>query len=197
VAAEIPGAQRVVVPGVGHGTVTADSSGCASSVLLRFLDGDAIATACPRVPTGVPAVVIPPRRFADIPAPAAPGSGSPPAATRLPRTIAGLGLTLDDVRFALSPAFLSLSGGGLRGGTYRASGRAGLVLRRYSAIGGLQVSGRWRNHRLRLRIGGRAAAPGHLSIAPSGRFTGVLAHTRVAGRLPHRPPHPSGTGGVT
>jgi hypothetical protein len=136
-------------------------------------------------------VATPPRRLADVP-PASRGGGA-----RVRRTLAGLGLTLDDVRFALSPAFLSLAGGGLRGGAYRASGRAGLVLRGYVAVGGLRVSGRWHDHRLRLRVGGRAAAHGHVSIAPSGRFTGVLAHARVTGRLPHRPPHPAGTGGVS
>ena len=40
VAARLPGAQRVLVPGVGHGTITADSSGCAANALVRFLAGD-------------------------------------------------------------------------------------------------------------------------------------------------------------
>jgi pimeloyl-ACP methyl ester carboxylesterase len=185
VAAELPDARRVVVPGVGHGTVTADPSGCAAGVLLRFLSGDPVGTDCPRVPTGVPAVAIPPRRLAGV------AGGS-----RVQRTVGALGLTLDDVRFALSPAFLSLAGGGLRGGSYRASGRRGLVLAGYSAIAGMRLSGRWHGHRLHLRVDGRDAARGHVTIAPSGRFAGALGAKRVSGRLPHHPPHPGSSGGV-
>jgi hypothetical protein len=60
----------------------------------------------------------------------------------------------------------------------------------------VRLSGRWHDHRLRLRIGGPAAARGTLVITPAGRFRGVLAGHRITGRLPHRPPRPISRGGI-
>jgi pimeloyl-ACP methyl ester carboxylesterase len=185
VAARLPRAQRVIVPGVGHSTLTADSSGCAASVLLRFLAGDPVGADCPRVPTRVPAVAVPPRSLQAV-----------PGASRVSRTTAAIGLTLDDVRFALSPAFFNRAGGGLRGGTYRDSGRFGLLLAGYEAIEGVRLSGRWHGRRLVLRIGGRSAARGRVTVTPAGAYRGVLAGTRVAGRLAHHPPRPVSRGGI-
>jgi hypothetical protein len=204
-AARLPGAARVVVPGVGHAASLSDPSGCATDTLVRFLAGRAAGRDCPRVPTGVPALPLPPRTLAEVPPlPGVRGAGGGTAARgaartaavplRAARTAAAVGLTLDDVRFALSPAFLGRGGGGLRGGTYRAGGR-GLVLSRYEAVGGVRVSGRGRGSRLVLRIGGPSAAAGRLTVAPSGRFHGTLGGRRLAGRLPHRPPRTdAGTG---
>jgi pimeloyl-ACP methyl ester carboxylesterase len=192
VAGRIPGAARVVVPGVGHAPSLADRSGCAADTLLRFLAGRPAGGDCPRVPTGVPALPLPPRRLAGVPplrglrrVGGAGGAGGVP--DRVARTAAAVGLTLDDVRFALSPAFLARSAGGLRGGSFGATGR-GLVLARYEAVGGVRVSGGGHGARLVLRVGGPAAAPGTLTVAPTGRFHGMLGGQRVAGRLAHRPP---------
>jgi pimeloyl-ACP methyl ester carboxylesterase len=185
VAAQLPGAVRVMVPGVGHGTITADPSGCAAGVLLRFLAGDPVGANCPRRPTGVPAVAVPPRRLRDV------AGGS-----RVARTVAAVGLTLDDVRFALSPAFFTRAGGGLRGGRYRDSGRHGLVLEGYEAVTGVRLSGRWHGRRLQLRVGGRAAARGTLTVTPTGAYRGTLAGAHVQGRLAHHPPRPLSRGRV-
>ena len=38
-AAAIPGAERVVVPGVGHAVVGGDPSGCGLRALQRFVEG--------------------------------------------------------------------------------------------------------------------------------------------------------------
>jgi len=114
---------------------------------------------------------------------------------RLRRTATAVALTLDDVRFALSPALIARAGGGLRGGTYR-DGQHGLVLDRYEAVGGVRLTGRWHGRRLRLLVTGPAAAPGTLSIDPSGRFRGVLGGRPITGRLAHRPPRPVSAGRV-
>jgi pimeloyl-ACP methyl ester carboxylesterase len=195
IAAQIPGARRLTVRGVGHSVVSGDPTGCAAGLLVRFLEGALPpAETCRSVPTGVPAVKTPPPRLADVtPLPLLATARRPP--TQVRRTAAAVGLTLDDVRFALSPAFLHRAGGGLRGGTYRDTGR-GLVLARYEAVGGVRLSGRWHGRQLRLRIGGPAAAHGRLVITPAGRFRGVLAGHRITGRLAHRPPRPISRGGV-
>ena len=66
VAAEIPGAQRVTVPGVGHAIVGADLSGCGVRQLLRFVAARPVRARCPRVPTEVPATAVPPTAFAQL-----------------------------------------------------------------------------------------------------------------------------------
>jgi pimeloyl-ACP methyl ester carboxylesterase len=198
VAARLPHAERVVVPGVGHATVPSDPSECAAAALMRFLDGRPAGGDCERVPTGVPALAAPPASAAAVePLAALRAAGSTGA--RLPervrRTAAAVGLTLDDVRFALSPTFLDQVGGGLRGGTYRATPR-GVVLDAYEAVDGIRVSGRPRGRRLVLAVAGPAAARGRLTVEPDGRLRGTLAGRRVAGRLPHRPPQPDIGGGI-
>ena len=54
------GAQRVVVPGVGHAVVGGDPSRCGIRRLFAFLRGRPASAACPRVPTEVPAIGVPP-----------------------------------------------------------------------------------------------------------------------------------------
>ena len=176
VAAAIPGARRVVVPGVGHAVVGGDPSGCGQRAVEEFLAGEETGGVCPRVATGVPAVAIPPRTLSR----AAPlrGLGGRPG-----RTAAALGMTIDDLAFSLSPAFLAYSGGGLRGGSF-AVRRGQVVLRRFSAVRGLWISGVARRGVLRLRVGGAAAARGRVVLRSGGRLAGRLGGRRIAVRLP-------------
>jgi pimeloyl-ACP methyl ester carboxylesterase len=208
VAAELPGAVRVLVPGVGHGVVSADPTGCATGVLLRFLTGGPAGGGCRRVSTGVPAVHVPPPTLRAVSplrtlrAPAPPRAlalqPAPPrrraVPTRIRRIAAAVGLTLDDVRFALSPAFPTRAGGGLRGGTYRDDGRLGLRLAGYEAVGGVRISGRWHGDRLVLAVGGRVR--GAVAVSRAGSFRGTLEGVRVAGRFAHAPPQPVSRGGI-
>ena len=64
------GAQRVVVPGVGHAVVGGDPSRCGIRRLFAFLRGRPAAAACPRVATLVPAIGVPPTSLGQL-APAA------------------------------------------------------------------------------------------------------------------------------
>ena len=62
VAARIPGSQRIVIPGVGHSTVS-DPRDCAAEAILRFVADRTPPKTCKRVPTGVPAVQSAPASF--------------------------------------------------------------------------------------------------------------------------------------
>jgi pimeloyl-ACP methyl ester carboxylesterase len=190
VARLLPRARRVVLPGVGHAVLGADPTGCAAGLLLRFLNGTPDVGGCARVPTLVPAVAVPPRTLSEVSPPA--GAGG----SRVARTEAAIGLTLDDVRLVLSPAFPARAGGGLRGGRYIDTAERGLVLSGYEAVRGVRLTGRWHGSRLVLRVGGRAAARGMLAVTPSGRYRGTLGGRHVTGTFPHRPPRPSSRGGV-
>ena len=175
VASKIPGAQRVVVPGVGHAVVGGDPSGCGVRALRRFVEDRPASGDCPRVGTGVPEVAPPPARLRRV-APLRALHG------RVGRTAAAIGVTVDDLVFALSPAFLSYSGGGLRGGSFAVRGQR-VVVRRYSAVRGVWVTGVARRGLLRLRVGGRAAAHGRVTMRVGGRLRGRLGGRRVNVRL--------------
>jgi TAP-like protein len=175
VAAAIPGSVRVVVPGVGHAVVGGDPSGCGVRALYRFVEGRAVGGVCPRVATGVPAVAAPPRRLRDL-------SPAPGVRGRVGRTVTAVGVSIDDLVFSLSPAFLAYSGGGLRGGTY-AVRRGRVILRRFEAVSGVRVTGYAEGGTLRLRVAGPAAAAGRIRVSPSGRLRGRLGGRRVDARI--------------
>jgi hypothetical protein len=181
VAAQIPGAQRVTVPGVGHAIVGADVSGCGVRQLLRFVAARPVRSRCPRVATDVPATAVPPTAFAQL----APARGLPP---RTGRTVAAIDATLDFLDLAGSPAFDALRrGGGLRGGRYRLGADPrlhGLVV-----VPGVRVDGRGARHgALRLLIGGARAAHGRVIVSRRGVLRGRLGGRRVRARLGNRPP---------
>ena len=176
VASDLPGAQRVAVPGVGHAVVGGDPSGCGLRALRRFVDGRTAGGDCPRVGTGVPAAELPPVSLRRL----APLRG---LRGRVGRTAAAVGVTIDDLAFSLSPAFLSYRGGGLRGGSFRVR-RGRVLVKRFEAIRGVWVTGAARRGLLRLRVGGRAAARGRVSLRSGGRLRGRLGGRRVNVRLP-------------
>ena len=99
VAARIPGSKRLVVPGVGHSTVS-DPRGCAAEAILRFVRGASVAARCSRVRTGVPAVAVAPSDFDSLP-------GYPGLPRKVGRTVRALAATFDDLRIVLSPAVLA------------------------------------------------------------------------------------------
>ena len=65
VATRIPGAKRLVVPGIGHSTIS-DPRSCSAAAILRFIRGRQLPT-CRRVVTGVPAVSSAPATFESLP----------------------------------------------------------------------------------------------------------------------------------
>jgi len=181
-------AQRVIVPGVGHAVVGGDPSRCGIRRLFAFLRGRPAAAACPRVPTEVPAIGVPPTSLRQLAAP----SGVP---GRAGRTVAALDVTLDDLTFSLSPALGSpLTGAGLRGGRFRLRRRT-IVLDALQVVPGVRVSGKLpRRGSARLRISGRSAARGRVRISASGVVRGRLGGRSVRGRLRAGPPRPVASG---
>jgi pimeloyl-ACP methyl ester carboxylesterase len=162
VAAAIPGATRVVVPGVGHAVLAADPSRCGLRALVAFTTARPVAPECARVPTHVPAAAIPPASLHEV----APVAGLPAATGR---TLGAVRLTLDDLAFALS---LSDEGGGLRGGSYELTGD-GVRLRRLEAVPGVRLTGR----PARLRVAGPVSGTVRLS---GGRLRGRLGGRAVS-----------------
>jgi pimeloyl-ACP methyl ester carboxylesterase len=171
-AARIPGSVRLMVPGTGHSTVS-DPRTCAASAIVRFVRGAALPKTCSRIRTGIPAVLGAPATFESLR-----GFGGLPR--KIGRTVSALGATLDDLRLVLSPAALTTSGGGLRGGSWAIRGNR-LVLRNYEAVNGVTVTGSG-NDRITLRVAGPEAARGTVTLR-SGRLSGTLGGRRIAVRL--------------
>ena len=177
VASLFPRAQLLAVPKTGHGAL--GSARCARTALRRFFaDAPLEATLCRDVRRRVRIRPVPPARLGDV---------DPPAGLsgRTGRTLAAVALTVEDV--ARASQFGVGRGGGLRGGRFAARG-LGVVLRGYSFVAGVRVSGRLRartrGHAGRLRIRGKDAAAGRLRLTQRGTLTGRLGGRRVAGRLP-------------
>jgi pimeloyl-ACP methyl ester carboxylesterase len=173
VAARIPGAKRLVVPGIGHSTVS-DPRGCAARAIVRFVRGRSVPTRCSRVRTGVPAVIAAPADFDSLPG----YNGLP---RKVGRTVRAIAATFDDLRLVLSPAVLSAGGGGLRGGSWDVSGGR-LELSDYQAVSGVTVTGGG-SRSLRLRVSGTKAASGTVTLRTRGRLTGRLGGRRISVRL--------------
>jgi hypothetical protein len=182
------GAQRVVVPGVGHAVVGGDPSRCGVQRLFSFLRGRPASAPCPRVPTEVPATGVPPASLGQLAA-----VGGVPG--KAGRTLAALDVTLDDLTFALSPALGSpLAGAGLRGGGFRLR-RQAIALTGLQVVPGVRVSGLLpRRGSARLRIFGAHAAHGRVRIASNGAVRGRLGGRTVRGRLRAGPPRPVANG---
>jgi pimeloyl-ACP methyl ester carboxylesterase len=171
IAARIPGAQRLVVPGTGHSTVS-DPRTCSRRAIDRFIAGRALpGSPCKRVPTGIPAVLGAPESIGDLR-----GINGLPA--KIGRTVNAVRATFADLALLVS---LQSSGGGLRGGSWRVSGNR-LVLRSYEAVRGVTVSGTLGNTAT-LRIGGSKAAHGTLRLRSGGRISGRLAGRRISLRV--------------
>jgi pimeloyl-ACP methyl ester carboxylesterase len=165
VAARLPDVKRVVVPGVGHAVTGDDPSGCGEAVLLDFVDGKSGPTTCKRDPTRVPATLYPPADFAQLPA----GKGLP---AKVGRTVGAIAAAIDDARFVLSPAVLTNSGGGLRGGSWSVH-ESTLRFDRFEAVRGVTLTGGG-DRAIRLHIGGSKAAKGDVTLRAGGHLTGTL-----------------------
>jgi len=193
VAAALPGARVLSVPGVGHAPLAADPTGCAPRAVRRFLRGAVGGAArCASAPA-VPAAPVLPARVEQL-------DGARTVAGRTARAVA---LTLADAAWA---AGLGLGAAeaepGLHGGRLRVRGGR-LALAGFAAVPGVLVSGTPG----RLRVRGARAAGGTVRVA-RGRLTGRLggrrvsvrveagARARAAGRRSAAPAPPSRLGGA-
>lgn len=170
VAARIPGAHRIVIPGVGHSTVSEPRS-CAARAITRFLDGKTPPKTCKRVPTGVPGGPVAPVAVGDLRA-------FPGYRGKVGRTLMGVVATFADLDRVFSTA-LTTGGGGLRGGSWRVSGSR-ISLRDYQAVTGITVSGGG-TRTLTFRVAGSQASKGTLRLTRRG-WSGTLGGKRVVVR---------------
>jgi pimeloyl-ACP methyl ester carboxylesterase len=195
-AAKFPHASLLVIPKTGHSALDGDLSGCGLRALDAFLAGRQVPAVCP-----------PPRKSARQlmsllrfpPSPVAPAAL---ARLRPPRRLPGRpGRTIRAAELAFRDAvFQSLGGlfesskrvvriGGLRSGrlVVRYRPKISVRLERYSYVPGVWVSARLGDlsrKRLRLRVSGRKAARGSITLElKKDRITGRLGHRRVRLRL--------------
>ena len=135
VVARFPQGHLLVVPGVGHSTVTADPSGCAVNAVRSWMTGGAVPASCPRTkPLVVPVSALPP-----------PGQAHPAHGLSARSTYLAAKETVQDAQ-ALWLMTAGVSGStsvvpGLFGGTMRADGRT-IVLTGYSDARGVALSGK-------------------------------------------------------
>jgi pimeloyl-ACP methyl ester carboxylesterase len=186
IAARFPQGRLVTVPGVGHSVLGADFTGCAQNAVSIWLSGGVPPSRCPRSPMLVNPIGAFPASFATL----KPGR----AGGLRGRTLTAVAKT---VREAAASWAFSLTGftevraiAGLYGGTIRISGTT-FVLKRYSTVAGVRISGRFRLYRPEsglavpakfvgsVRVDGAKAAAGRLAVGPS----------TLGGRLGGRPVH--------
>lgn len=172
-AAQIPSAQTVIVPGLGHDTVDSDLTGCVDLALRRFAAGRRVGRPC----AGRSNQVAPFPR--------------PPLTTPRTRagTVAAVRSTIDDALVSATQALYAglrnLRGGGLRAGRWTADFDAGEVsLRGYVFVPGVRVTGTARSDRSgrttgRFVIDGPGRLDGVLRLSRDGRLRGTVGRDVV------------------
>ncbi|MGZ4277255.1 MAG: alpha/beta hydrolase [Solirubrobacteraceae bacterium] len=178
VAGRIPGAQLVPVPYVGHSVLGSDFSGCAQAAVSAFLSGRPVAQCDPAKGRVFAPTPVAPTRLSTL-----------PGRTKALKTVAAAAATVVDVRRQFIGDEVATGratrpgdrAAGLRAGTALASG-SGFRLRSVQYVPGVAVSGFVSGDKTRsvtLTIRGPAAAPGRITVAPSGAVTGRLGSLRV------------------
>lgn len=183
VAAQIPGSHLLIVPNTGHSALTTEPTACGVKALRALFESHAIAS-CPAAapPRYLRPTPLAPRRLSQV----APEHGY---RGRPGRTAEAVELTLGDFSRQLAIALLEAGGlealigghvrtGGLHGGWGGVSHRV-LTLKDYSYVRGVLVSGWIGSERAQLRIGGRAASPGMLSLRRNHHLVGELGGVAV------------------
>jgi pimeloyl-ACP methyl ester carboxylesterase len=179
VAAQIPKATRLVLPGTGHSALLNDLSLCASHAVRLFFEDRPVSATCPRLGQEIRELL----STFFLPTPVAPASLSriPPAfriSGRAGRTLGAFEQTLADafVEELWAKLLIDVSAphpiGGLRAGRMRADGS----LDRYSYVPGVEVTSLGRRKKRsgggllqiprieRFRVGGERAAHGVLIL---------------------------------
>jgi pimeloyl-ACP methyl ester carboxylesterase len=178
-AALLPRSQLVAVPYTGHSVVTGEFGTCAQTALTTFLAGG-VAPPCTDTEDAFPVSQTPPRTLSAVDA-------IPGLPRKVGRTLAGVGLTIDDLRRQVAGSAISMGAlpdglGGLRGGSLRLRGRKRAVLKNYQFIGGLKLSGTYvSGGSSRLRVSG-SASNGTVTVTSDGQATGRLGTTRIRRR---------------
>jgi pimeloyl-ACP methyl ester carboxylesterase len=181
VVSRFPQGKLLVVPGIGHSTVTADFSACAARAVHSWMTGAVVPAACPR---SKPLVV-------DVPGLPSPGQAKPARPATPAKTLTTVSKTVHEAEAAWLMT-VGLSGTservpGVFGGYFYATSGQSFKLVRYSVARGVAVSGTLKITKFgppigfqgTLTIGGGAAAAGVLGLqgnALSGTLGGRLVH---------------------
>jgi pimeloyl-ACP methyl ester carboxylesterase len=176
VAAGIPGARVLAVPGTGHSVLGSDLGGCVDDELAAFARGET--AACTPRPNQFTPTPRPPLRLSEL-----------AGRTRARRTVSAVRLTLSDVRRqligdAIAAGRAVRSGsrtGGLRGGVATVEGDF-VTLARVSYVPGVRVSGTYGIRGgvgSRLAVTGPGGATGRLDISAGGAVSGTLDGRRI------------------
>lgn len=182
-AAQLRQATLVTVPEAGHSVLGSDFGRCAETAVRRFFAGRPVRDCSFRAPRFIEVDALPPQSLSEL-APAPGTSG------RVGRTLSAVSLTfgtmIDDLlRDLLDSLFTgdlsaldeeTMRAGGLRGGSIAFDGER-FVLRGYSVVPGVTLSGDLVDDDSVLRVGGSAAARGTLRFGEDG----------IRGRLGGRP----------
>jgi len=171
VVSRFPHGQLLVVPGVGHSTVTADPSGCAVQSVRTWMLGGPIPAQCPRSAPFLPPI-------SALPAPTSPKKARTPVAT-----YAIAAKTISEAEAAWLMASEPVTPG-VYGGRLVAAQRQ-ITLTRYAAVPGVTLTGKLRltstNLPLKFQgtvtVGGASAANGILGL------NGTSLRGTLGGRL--------------
>jgi pimeloyl-ACP methyl ester carboxylesterase len=194
VAAELPGAQLLVVPYTGHSVIGSDLSGCAQKAVSAFFAGASVQP-CAASPNPFAPTPVVPTKLASVRPP--PGLAGNPGRT----LTAALDALVDLNRLVIAATIQAdqqlpsgSSFGGLRGGYARLTSSAA-ILKDFSFVPGVQLSGTFpvREGKLQpatVRITGTAASPGTIRIGSSEKlvrgtlggqsFDVSLAHVKLS-----------------
>src|SRR6478672_649535 len=164
VVSRFPQGQLLVVPGIGHSTVTADFSGCAARAVHSWMTGGAVPTQCAR-----PKALVSP-----VPTLPAPGSARPAHPATPVQTLAIVTKTVREAEAAwLMTAGVSGSTSavpGVFGGRLVATSPLSFNLAGYSVARGVTVSGTIRI----TKVGPPLDFQGLVTVAGAGASGGVL-----------------------
>lgn len=179
-AALLPRASVVSVPGTGHSVLGSDLTGCSERALGAFFAGRKVAAACRRARGGTIRPDGPiPSSFAELKPAAVSGVRG--------RTVSAAALTIFDVLEQSADALLSdpfglIRGGGLRGGRFFET-RSSIRLQNVVYVPGVVVTGEVEEGgTATVRISGVRAARGTLRFRGN-RVQGVLGARRIRGRI--------------
>lgn len=184
-AAQIPGAQLVMVPHTGHSTLTTAFGSCPRNALEAFFAGRPVKRCGPGSLPAIPPLPLAPRRLAQVsPAPGTRGMAG--------RALHAVVLTLEDIgeqaalgllaKLPGAKRFLDLLQvriGGLRAG-WAALSNGAIRLHAYTYVPHVSVSGALSANRGTLRVSGPAGARGTLRLTRRHTLSGVLAGQRVS-----------------
>jgi pimeloyl-ACP methyl ester carboxylesterase len=176
VVAKFPQGKLLVVPGVGHSTVTADFSACAARAVHSWMTGGVVPAGCPR---SKPLVV-------DVPGLPAPGTVKPAHPATPAKTLSTVSKTVREAEAAWLMT-VGLSGTndripGVFGGYLVGTSGSSFKLVRYSIARGVTVSGDIRITKIgppigfqgTLTVGGKGAAGGVLALQGNNGLSGTL-----------------------